>query len=136
MVKPRPVTSRSTPGRLAQDLALAGLPLAFDELKEEDAHAIARGANGESDGGGGLALAVASKDERQAVAWWRHEGNGTRAECGTQSAAAGDVFSRPAQALVEFAVVLLVLCALFIGALGSCASASRVWRCSTCRCQG
>ena len=50
-------------GDTAQDLALAGLPLAFDELQEEHAHAIAGGAHGQADGRGSLALAVTGKDQ-------------------------------------------------------------------------
>ena len=54
--------------QVPQDVALAGFPLALDELEEEDAHAVARGAHGQADGGGGLAFAVAGEDQRKAVA--------------------------------------------------------------------
>ena len=47
--------------------ALAGLPLALDELDDGDRHAVAEGAEDHAEGGRRLALALAGVDDQQAL---------------------------------------------------------------------
>ena len=47
--------------------ALAGLPLALDELHDRDLHAVAERAEDHAEGGGRLALALAGVDDQQAL---------------------------------------------------------------------
>src|SRR5690606_30279080 len=51
----------------AQRRLLAGLPLAFDELHDGDALAVARRAHGQAERRGGFALAGARVDDEQAA---------------------------------------------------------------------
>ena len=53
---------------------LAVVPGAFEELQHEDAHAVADGAQGGAEGGGGFALAGAGVDEDEAFARVGHAG--------------------------------------------------------------
>src|SRR5690606_1965576 len=50
-----------------QDLALAGLPPALDELHDADAEAVADAAHHHAEGGRRLALALAGMDDQQAL---------------------------------------------------------------------
>src|SRR3546814_20358338 len=52
---------------MLQHHALAGLPLALDELHDADAEAVADGSRHQTEGGGRLALALAGMDHEQAL---------------------------------------------------------------------
>ena len=54
--------------RACGGVEFAVVPGAFEELEEEDGHAVAGGAEGGAEGGGGLALAGAGVDEDEAAA--------------------------------------------------------------------
>ena len=74
-VKPSPITSNVTSsGKAAEEMLLAGLPLALDVLHDADAHVPAERARHHAEGAGGFAFAGAGEHHQQAAAQlsWSH----------------------------------------------------------------
>ena len=91
-VKPSPIgTDLDVGGEPVGQLLLAGLPLPLDVLDHEDLEPAAQGAEGQSERGGGLALAVAGVDDDQAVPALRvgRGGSGVSSVMGVWSCTSG-----------------------------------------------